>query len=114
MKRIMTCVMAVILTVLLVDSILLSEEVEIKKVVVKRGYTVREIDELRSACEDRWLYGTTNITHSMMGRSWVGAEKDKGVEEFVRTFMLAGIVAEDIYKEDSERVNIKSKKDNRE
>lgn len=68
----------------------------------ERAYTVREIDELRSACESRWLFGTTASLgdgwhHS---RSYRSEEKDKGVEELVRTYMLAGIVAEDIYAED--------------
>ena len=68
----------------------------------ERAYTVREIDALRRACERRWLYGTTASlgagTHT--SRTFRSEEKDKGVEELVRTYMLAGIVAEDIYAED--------------
>jgi hypothetical protein len=66
----------------------------------ERAYTVSEIDELRRACEQRWLYGTTCITTNDWGRGYRGNEKDIGVEQMVRTFMVGGIVAEDIYAED--------------
>ena len=68
----------------------------------ERAYTVREIDELRRACERRWLYGTTASLGDgvHVSRPYRTEDKDKGVEELVRTYMLAGIVAEDIYTED--------------
>ena len=66
-----------------------------------RAYTVREIDDLRRACEQRWLFGSTYRgpgQHS--SRSYRSEEKDTGVEEMVRTYILAGIVADDIYAAD--------------
>ena len=66
-----------------------------------RAYTVAEIDALRRACELRYLYGTTRTTNlSGASRSYREDEKIKAVEEMVRTYMLAGKVAQDIYDAD--------------
>jgi len=66
-----------------------------------RPYTVREIDELRQACEMLWLFGPSAFTPRGSGssRSYRDADKDKGVEELVRTYMMAGITGSDIRKE---------------
>lgn len=67
-----------------------------------RAYTVHEIDALRSACEARYLYGTTRMSQgSQMSRVFRQDEKAKEVEEMARTYMLAGITAEDIYRADN-------------
>lgn len=62
-------------------------------------YTVAEIDALRGACESRYLFGTTAPT-SGMSRSYYEPDKAKAVEEMVRTYMLAGIRADDLYAQD--------------
>ena len=66
-----------------------------------RRYTVQEIDDLRRACCERWLYGTTNISSGRFSRQYQQHDKDKGVEELVRTCMMAGITAIDIYDKDN-------------
>jgi hypothetical protein len=69
-----------------------------------RAYTVKEIDDLRRACEMRWLFGTTKRSINWStSRSYQVEEKIKCVEEFVRTYMLAGVVAADIYADDAEK-----------
>jgi hypothetical protein len=66
-----------------------------------KAYTVKEIDDLRRACETRWLFGSTIAVQSpQLSRSYGESEKTKCVEEIVRTYMLAGIIAEDLYNED--------------
>lgn len=84
--------------------------------VASRKYTAREVDELRSVCETKWLYGTTYweyptdtasidsdgifFANTRMSRAYREEEKVKAVEELVRTYMLAGITAKDIIEED--------------
>jgi hypothetical protein len=65
-----------------------------------RPYTVKEIDKLRSACEYRWLYGTLAPKQMQFSRQYSETEKTICVEELVRTYMLAGIVGEEIRFED--------------
>ena len=67
----------------------------------ERKYTVSEIDQLRSAVRLRCIFGTSNSKH------WLHAyyahnsqDMDKRIEEQLRTYMIAGITADDIYKED--------------
>lgn len=78
-----------------------------------RAYTVAEIDALRGVCESKWLYGA--FVHPVpafavtrdgrlyqshqSGRTYQTSEKDIGVEQLVRTYMLAGLTAEDIRAE---------------
>lgn len=70
-----------------------------------RAYTVAEIDALRRACEIRFVWGTTKEpvvgdgVFSYKG-SYKEDEKFKAVEDMVRTYMIAGITADDIYKTD--------------
>ncbi len=63
-------------------------------------YTVDEIDKLRSACFQRYHFGSTVPVNGRMGRVCSEGEADKGIEEMVRTYMVAGLKAEDIYKAD--------------
>lgn len=74
--------------------------------MVERSYTVSEIDALRRAVEAKWLFGTyapfaSGVAYS---RSYQGAEKDQAVEAIVRTHMLAGHTAKDLYE--SERPGV--------
>ena len=68
-----------------------------------RAYTVAEIDALQIACKQRWLFGSSNPTGTAMSRSYKPEELDAGVHRLIRTYMLAGIVAADLYAEDAER-----------
>jgi hypothetical protein len=68
--------------------------------MTEKAYTVQEIDELRNACESRWLYGTTVIPMRRLSRQYDEKEKTKCVEELVRTYMLAGIPGDDIRSAD--------------
>src|SRR5688572_3828140 len=71
--------------------------------MTERSYTVAEIDALRKACELRWLHGSTAAPLPRMSHAYYPADKDRGVEEMVRTYMLAGITAAEIYAEDQKR-----------
>ena len=67
----------------------------------ERKYTVHEIDELRAVCERRWLFGSAYLSaNTGCSRSYKSSEKDIGVEQLVRTYMLSGITAQDIYETD--------------
>ena len=66
----------------------------------ERKYTVQEIDELRSACKKRWLFGTTEDVSGEWSRTYQEDDMTKCVEELVRTYMLAGIIADDIRERD--------------
>ena len=65
---------------------------------MKRAYTVREIDELRRACSTKWNFGTMYPGNGIFGRPHGPGEDSVGIEEMVRTYMLAGITANDMYK----------------
>lgn len=65
-------------------------------------YTVSEIDALRSAVTMRVNFGTTRLNPgATIGRVWSSGEMQKAVEEQVRTYMLAGISARDLYDADA-------------
>lgn len=64
-----------------------------------RAYTVKELDDLRSVVESKWLFGSYypwNDDVWRQGRTYDPTEKTKAVEELVRTHMLAGHTAEDL------------------
>jgi hypothetical protein len=66
--------------------------------VTERAYTVAEIDALRQAVETKWLFGTYSQGSGMrMSRQYMEQDKVKAVEEILRTHMLAGHTAEDLY-----------------
>jgi hypothetical protein len=83
----------------------------VKKPVKKTRYSVREIDDLRRVCEERYLWGSTytppfepgETSRVRHGRSYKESDKNAAVEEMVRTFMLAGVTAADIRAEDKRR-----------
>ena len=66
------------------------------------AYTVQEIDALRRVCGDRFVYGTfrPKDTAGRMSMPYIANEKVIAVEEMVRTYMAAGVTAEDILKAD--------------
>lgn len=68
----------------------------------ERAYTVAEIDELRQACRERWLYGTT--AHVNSSRMCIRDDLYRGVEHLFRTYLLAGVTAADIYAADEQRL----------
>lgn len=81
--------------------------------VMDRAYTVKEIDELRDAVELRYRWGTCVFDDApelfpmrvsngnvLQERCFGWAEMIKIVEDRLRTYMLGGIVADDIYAED--------------
>jgi hypothetical protein len=74
--------------------------------MTKRSYTVNEVDALRRAINNQYLYGSYNPTQNSgisMSRSYREDEKASVVEEMVRTAMLVGHTADDLYA--SERPN---------
>lgn len=68
--------------------------------MTERAYTVREIDSLRLACARRYLSGV-----SVQENSYNGYEAQKVIEERLRTYMLAGLVAKD-FEEEPEPGNV--------
>lgn len=64
----------------------------------ERKYSVTEIDNLRKACEHKWLWGTYRpVSTRGFSRSYKEGEKTTCVEQLVRTHMLAGHTADDLY-----------------
>ena len=82
-----------------------------KPSVITRAYTVEEIDDLLAVVHWRVNFGSTyspppekgheneNTIRSGM-RSWSLGEEDKAVNELVRTYMTAGLTADDIREQD--------------
>lgn len=70
------------------------------KRVTKRKPTVIEVDELRSVCENIYLYGSA-IFGSGMSRVFQERDMVVAVEEMVRTYILAGITAKDLIEQAS-------------
>jgi len=80
-----------------------------------RAYTVKEIDELREAVELRYRWGTSVFDDApelfplrvsngivLQERCFGWSEMVKIVEDRLRTYMVAGIVAADIFEADRE------------
>ncbi len=63
---------------------------------MERAYTVTEIDDLRRLCRNKWLFGSFTTVPTGWSRSYKESDMDKGVEELVRTYMLAGLTADAI------------------
>ena len=71
--------------------------------MTERAYTVSEIDALRNAVKERYMFGTTYVPPGHTGRGGLTYRENEmmmAVEQQTRTFMLAGITAEDIVAED--------------
>ena len=65
----------------------------------ERKYSVSELDALRHAVENKWLWGRYGGPNESgwSSRCYREEEKTKAVEELVRTHMLAGHTAEDLF-----------------
>lgn len=62
-----------------------------------RAYTVKELDDLRGTCLSRWLWGSyRGPVGDCVSRPYRAEERDRAVEEMVRTHMLAGHTAQDL------------------
>lgn len=62
----------------------------------ERKYSVSELDSLRRAVDCKWLYGTY-APRGGSSRCYREEERARCVEEMVRTHMLAGHTADDLY-----------------
>lgn len=62
-----------------------------------RAYTIAEIDTLRSACREIWMFGSIIDGRTATSGSYRQQDLDKGTEEMVRTYMLAGITGAELY-----------------
>lgn len=64
----------------------------------EKAYTVSQLDALRDAVENKWLWGSYNgpSGDGSFSRAYKPDEKQKAVEEMVRSHMLAGHSAEDL------------------
>lgn len=66
--------------------------------VTDKSYTVNEVDALRKAIENKYLFGSyTSSQQGGCSRSYSEVEKSQAVEQMVRTAMLAGHSADDLY-----------------
>lgn len=65
---------------------------------MERAYTVAEIDALRNAAGNKWLWGSYRGPRGDgCSRSYQEAERVRCVEDMVRTHMIAGHTAADLY-----------------
>lgn len=71
--------------------------------MTERKYSVSEIDELRKACLERAKYGTTHYPTQDSCASWHGDEPERRAEDQLRTYMLAGVTADEIREEGQRR-----------
>lgn len=66
----------------------------------ERKYSVGEIDDLRCAIENKYLFGRYSFPQNVeatINKNYYPNEKVKFVEETVRTHMLAGHIAQDSF-----------------
>lgn len=71
---------------------------------MERKYSVQELNALRQAVENKYLYGSYALYGSRTSRNYMVTEKDMFVEENVRTHMLAGHTAQDLYDSESKEM----------
>lgn len=66
---------------------------------MNRKYSVAELDDLRKACEHKWIFGRYNPMqiNILFSRCYQEPEKTNAVEQMVRTHMIAGHTAKDLY-----------------
>lgn len=75
----------------------------------QRQYSAKEIDDLREFCGRRYDFGSCYddaifCDHGCaMGRGYSESERAVEVEQQVRTFMIAGVTAQDLLDEDKQR-----------
>lgn len=68
----------------------------------QRSYTVKEIDELRSVVQSKYISGHYN-TIFYATTEYFNANDTKIIEELVRTWMLAGKTAEDLRNSENDK-----------
>lgn len=68
-----------------------------------RAYTLAEIDQLRAVVKTEYLFGLYAGRPGRMSRSYQEVELNQIVEERVRTFMLAGVTADDLLNEEKRK-----------
>ena len=69
----------------------------------ERAYTVSEIDALRQVVTTRYMCGSTYFSKfrsSFTSRAYKESDMYRAVEEQIRTYMTAGITANDIIEHD--------------
>lgn len=71
----------------------------------ERSYTVKEIDDLRRVCEDRYLYGSSVLPDGGSSDCYRESDKLVAVEQMVRTAMMAGHVAQNFIDEDQRKID---------
>lgn len=72
--------------------------------MTERKYSVTELDDLRRACNNKYIWGRYgNTGRGGLSRTYLEVEKTKCVEEMVRTHMIAGHTAKDLYDSELER-----------
>lgn len=65
--------------------------------MMERIYTVAEIEALRQAIENKYLFGTyRGPTGNFQSQAYNETEKASVIEQRVRTHMLAGHTADDL------------------
>lgn len=74
--------------------------------MAERAYTVKEVDALRSACEDRYLFGSCVPNADRVSVSYKESDMRITVEGWVRTHMIAGHVAQDLIDVDSQQAEL--------
>jgi len=67
-------------------------------VMSERKYTVKEIAALRRVCKNLWLYDAPWPVNGR-GEPYRQEDMDRASEDMVRTYMMAGLTADDIIKE---------------
>ena len=76
----------------------------------ERSYTVAEIDALRAACTERYVWGSSVPSpKGGVSRCFAKGEVEEAVERLVRTHMMAGHTAEDLIAEDQRRIDERNK-----
>jgi hypothetical protein len=75
----------------------------------ERAYTVGEMDALREAIEHKWLFGSYGRMGNCSSRPYSEPEKTQCVEALVRTHMLAGHTADDLYASERPAANPEAK-----
>jgi hypothetical protein len=70
--------------------------------MTERSYTVSELDGLRQAVEMKWLFGSYTQA-GRCSRAYYERDKTAAVEQLVRTHMLAGHTADDLYASEASK-----------